>query len=171
MNEEFRKPYEYEEEKRGLLLLFVIMIAVVDILPTLSFMARFYDVFQDNQILRVFLIAVCILFILYTVYTGFICFTLNKKLVALSKLYLIIQAIFSVACYVLLFLSIADYESLIGIGTIQYETFGEMLCWELLYPLAYITVFTGAWYLYFVKSKRCKEFLKSNNTELPLTDR
>lgn len=166
MNEEFRKPFEYEEEKRGLLLLFVIMISVVDILPTLSFMARFYDVFADNQILRVILIALCILFILYTVVTGYICFTLNKKLVALSKLYLMIQAIFTAACYVLLFFSIADYESLIGIGTIQYTTFGEMLTWELLFPLAYIAVFTVAWYLYFIKSKRCKELLKNNNTDL-----
>jgi hypothetical protein len=161
VNEEFRKPFEYEEEKRGLILLFIIMIVVIDILPTLSFMARFYDVFADHQILRVFLVAVCILFILYTVFTAYICYTLNKKLVTLSKLYLIIQAIFTAACYVLLFFSIADYDSLIGIGTIQYETFGEMLTWELLFPLAYIAVFTVGWYLYFIKSKRCKELLKS----------
>lgn len=161
MNEEFRKPFEYEEEKRGLLLLFIIMIVVIDILPTLSFMARFYEVFGDNRVLSTFLIAVCILFVLYTVFTAFICFTLNKKLVAMSKLYLIIQAIFSAACYVLLFFSIADYDSLIGIGTTQYETFGEMLSWELLLPLAYIAVFTVAWYLYFIKSKRCKELLRS----------
>ncbi len=160
MNEEFRKPFEYEEEKRGLLLVFIIMIAVIDILPTLSFMARFYDVFGNNRILQVFLIAVCILFILYTVFTAYICYTLNKKLVALSKLYLMIQAVFTAACYILLFFSIADYDSLIGIGTIQYETFGEMLTWELLLPLAYIAVFTVGWYLYFIKSRRCKELLK-----------
>ncbi len=161
MNEEFRKPFEYEEEKRGLLLLFVIMIVVIDILPTLSFMARFYDVFEDNRILQTVLITSCILFILYTLITAGICFTLNKRLVALSKLYLIIQAVFSAACYALLFFSIADYDNMIGIGTTQYQSFGELLSWELLFPLAYIAVFTVAWYLYFVKSKRCKELLRS----------
>ncbi len=161
MDQEFRKPFEYEEEKRGLLLLFVIMILVIDILPTLSFMARFYEAFKENVLLRTVLIAICILFILYTVVTAVICFTLNKNTVTWSKLYLIIQAVFSAACYTILFFTIADYENMIGIGTIQYKSFIEMLSWELLFPFAYIVVFTVAWYMYFIKSKRCKEFLKS----------
>jgi glucan phosphoethanolaminetransferase (alkaline phosphatase superfamily) len=161
VDQEFRKPFEYEEEKRGLLLLFVIMILVIDILPTLSFMARFYEAFDDNRSLSTVLIAICAIFILYTVFIAVICFTLNKNLVAMSKLYLIIQAVFSATCYAILFFSIADYDNLIGIGTTQYESFGEMLSWELLFPLAYIAVFTAAWYLYFIKSKRCKELIKN----------
>lgn len=161
MDEEFRKPYEYEEEKRGLILLFAMMIIVIDILPTLSFIARLYDAFSHIRALGIGLVVIGILFILYTVFTAAVCITLNKKLVTLAKLYLIIQAVYTAACYVILFFYSLENENMIGTGPDQYQTFGEMLTWELLSPLVYIAVFTVGWFLYFIKSKRCKEFLKN----------
>ncbi len=162
MDEEFRKPYEYEEEKKGFLLLFVIMILVTVILQTLSFISRFYDAYQQVPVLRNVLMILGILCILFTIFTAILCFTLNKQLVAISKLYLIIQAVFSIVCYLLLFIDRVRNEQLVGTGQAQYKSFGEMLSWELLFPITYIAVFTVAWYLYFIKSKRCKEITNAS---------
>ncbi len=167
MDEDFRKPFEYEEEKKGLLLLFIIMIVVIDILPTLSFIARFYDTFKHIPIIGIGHMVIGILFILFTIVTAVICFTLNRHMVTLAKLYLIIQAVYMVFCNLILFLYTVDYENMTGIGTIQYQSYRELMFWEVLFPLLYISVFTVSWYLYFVKSKRCKEFLKSKASQLP----
>ncbi|MBH1940295.1 hypothetical protein I5677_05220 [Mobilitalea sibirica] len=160
MDEEFRKPYEYNEEKRGFILLFVIMILLIDILQILSFNSQIYEIFKSVPVLAIGFMVMGILFILFTVFTAATCFMLRRNMVIISKNYLIVRAVFSTISVLIIYIHRINNENLIGGGVDQYQTNGEMLMGELIIPLSYVLVFSIVWYLYFLRSKRCKEISK-----------
>ena len=160
MDEDFRKPYEYEEEKRGFILLFVIMLLIIDTLQSISFSVQLYNYYKNIPFLCIGITVLGILSILYTIYIAAISYKLKKTMVTEAKRYLIIRAVFSSGSYIILYFNIIKNENLVGNGIDQYKTFVEMLLWELIIPLAYILFFSIGWYLYFVKSKRCKRLEK-----------
>ena len=156
MDNEYRKPYEYEEEKRGLILLFIIMILVVDILQTLSFASQENKYLGHNKLLSISFNIMAVLFILYIICTVVIVYKMKGRFVLAAKRYLIIRTIFSLANFFIVFYGILKNENLIGEAQDQYRTQGNMLLWELVIPLFYIISFSVVWYMYFTFSKKCK---------------
>lgn len=156
MDSEYRKPYEYEEEKRGLILLFVIMILAIDILQTLSFASLENKYLGHMKILGISLYIMAMIFIIYIIYTAVIVFKMKGNFVLAAKRYIIIRTIFSLFNFLIIFLNILKHEKLIGEAQDQYQSVGVMLLWELFIPLFYIISFSLVWYLYFTYSKRCR---------------
>ncbi|MDF2943633.1 MAG: hypothetical protein K0S01_2491 [Herbinix sp.] len=157
--DEFRKPYEYEEEKRGVILLFVIMLISVDIFLTLSYTVQVYGILKHIPTLGIGFMVIGILFILFILFTAITCYKLKKNMVTIAKTYLIVRAVFTICSLLIVFFNSFSNESMIGNGTKQYRTVNELIFTVLLAPLAYDLVFSIAWYLYFLKSKRCKELV------------
>lgn len=156
MDSEYRKPYEYEEEKRGLIQIFIAMILVVDILQTLSFAAQENKYLGNITLIKIIIDVQAVLFILYIIYTSVVVYRMKEKFVSAAKRYLIIRTIFSLGNLFIVFYNILKHEKLIGKGLDQYGTTGNMLLWELGLPLFYIISFSLGWYLYFTFSKRCR---------------
>jgi hypothetical protein len=161
MDEMFRKPFEYEEEKRGLIILFIIMLIVIDTLQTFSFTTQLYEAYQNSALRTVFVI-LCILSILSMLFTAVNCSKMRKKMLPIAKLYLLIRVIYYVGCVILLYIYSVNHLHLIGEGEGRYSTEGQMIFGELVVPFAYILAFSIGWYLYFIKSKRCRELLKKS---------
>lgn len=161
MDEDFKKPFEYHEEKRGFILVFILTLITFDILQTLSLSTQVNEAFQSILALRIFFMVLSSLFVIFTFYTALNCYRLRKNLVIMSKIYLIVRAIIS-TCYVFI---IYNYRTtqlhLVGNGQGQYPTVKAMIVGELVIPLAYVIVFSLIWYLYFSLSKRCKELVKN----------
>jgi len=155
--DDFSKPYEYNEEKIGLILLFVIMIVSIDTFLGLSLTVQAYGVLKHIPALAIGYIVLGTLFVLLIIVTAVICYKLKPYLVTLSKVYLLVRTIFMACSTIMLFLFDVNNKSLIGNGPNHYKTVGELTFSILIAPLAYLLLFTVAWYLYFVKSKRCKE--------------
>lgn len=160
MDQEFRKPFEYDEEKRGLILLFVIMLIAIDSLQTLTFILRFYEYFQNIPVIGIGFMVLGILFMLFTFFTAFVCFRLKKSMVSVSKKYLVVRAIVTAGSIITLFLYAVNNDKMVGNGLVQYKSTGEMIAWELIMPFVYLLTFSVGWYLYFTKSKRCKEIVR-----------
>jgi hypothetical protein len=161
MDEEFRKPYEYHEEKRGFILVFILTLITFDILQTLSLSAQVNEVFKSVPVVRIFFLILSVLFVIFTLYTAVICYQLKQKLVKVSKLYLIIRAIISTGYVVIIYVYRISRVHLVGDGQQQYKTVNEMVIGELIIPLAYVIVFSVIWYVYFILSKRCKNLVKN----------
>lgn len=162
MDEEFRKPYEYNEEKRGFILVFILILITFDILQTLSLAAQVNEVFKNVTVLRIFFLIISVMFVIFTFYTAINCYRLKKNLVKMSKIYLIIRAVIS-ACYVvIIYCYRTTHEHLVGEGQQQYKTLNDMVIGELIIPLAYVMGFSIIWYLYFTLSKRCKRIISQN---------
>jgi hypothetical protein len=159
MDEEFRKPYEYNEEKRGFILVFILTLITFDILQTLSLTAQVNEAFKTVPIVRILFLILSVLFILFTLYTAMICYQLKKNLVKVSKLYLIVRAIISTCYVVVIYVYRISRVHLVGDGQQQYKTVNEMVIGELIIPLAYVMVFSMIWYIYFTLSKRCKSLV------------
>ncbi len=162
MDEEFRKPYEYNEEKRGFILVFILTLITFDILQTLSLSAQVNEAFKAIPVIRIAFLLISSLFVIFTLYTAMNCYRLKKNLVKASKIYLIVRSIIS-SCYVIIiYVYRTSREHLVGDGQQQYQTVNEMVIGELIIPLAYVIAFSVIWYVYFTLSKRCKKLVGQN---------
>jgi hypothetical protein len=149
--DEFRKPYEYTEEKRGFILLFIIMLLTIDILQAPLYIVQGYGSFKHIPVLSISFAVVSILYLLFLLFTAMTCYKMKKNLVAVSKAYLIVRTIFLVSCVIILFINVSNIK--------DYETAVEYYFRELIAPLAFELVLSIGWYLYFLKSKRCRELV------------
>lgn len=156
MDSDFRKPFEYEEEKKGLIRLFVIMIIVVDTIQTLSIASQEYKYLGYISLLGKGFFVIAVIFILYIIYTAVVVFKMKNNFVIVAKTYIVIRTVFTLANFVIVFINILKHEKLIGDAIDQYQSVNEMMVWELLIPLLYILSFSVLWYLYFTYSKRCR---------------
>lgn len=159
----FRKPFEYEEEKRGFIHVFIIMLLVLDTQLTLSYIAQVYGTYKHLPILRMGYMAIGILFFLFILTTIVICSKMKKGMVKLSKIYLIVRTVFLICGVGLVYMNARNNENLIGNGSQRYRTVGDMVLGVFILPLASILVFSIGWYLYFSLSKRCKELRKKTS--------
>ncbi|MDD4113409.1 MAG: hypothetical protein PHC56_10330, partial [Herbinix sp.] len=89
MDSEFRKPFEFEEEKKGLVLLFVIMILAIDTLQTLSFATQESKYLENTPILGIASLIIGGMFVLYIIYTTVIVFRMKGNYVVAAKRYII----------------------------------------------------------------------------------
>ena len=160
MDDEFRKPYEYNEEKRGFILVFILTLITFDILQTLSLSAQVNEAFKAIPGLRIFFMVISFVFVIYTIYTAINCYRLKKNIVIMSKIYLIVRAIISTGYVIIIFFYRTTHVYLVGEGENQYPTVNEMVFGELIIPLAYVIAFSAIWYIYFTLSRRCKELVK-----------
>lgn len=157
MNDEYSKPYEYEEEKKGLIIMFVAMILGIDTLQTIFFAVQENKYMGHISMLRIAIPIISSIFILYIIYTAIFVFRMKNNFVTAAKRYIIIRTIFSLFSYIIIFLNRLKYENLIGESEGSYQSVAFMLYIELLMPLIFVMLFCVAWYLYFTYSKRCKK--------------
>lgn len=163
MDEDFRKPYEYNEEKRGFILVFILTLLTFDILQTLSLSVQVNEAFKTVPAIRIIFLVMSVMFMIFTFYTALNCYRLKRNLVRMSKLYLIVRAIISTGYVVIIYFYRTSNVHLIGEGQQQYRTIKEMVLAELIIPLAYVMVFSVIWYLYFTLSRRCKRLVSQND--------
>lgn len=158
--DDFRKPYEYTEEKRGFILLFVIMLITIEILQAAILIVPTYFELSNKPPLGTAFLALGILYLVFNLFTAIICYKLNKKLIAVSKAFLIVRTVFLSSCLLIRFFNNVDLKNLIGFDK-QYYSIFELLSTTLFFPLACLLAFSIGWYLYFIKSKRCKELIQN----------
>lgn len=154
MDNDFRKPYEYDDDERGLILVFVIMILAIDILMTIYSASRFYLKFEQPIALRIVAIVTTVLFLIYIIATAVTCYKMKKNLVTTAKRYLIVRTALSICYLAVLFVKNISDRRLVGGKADQYRSMSEMVTWELIVPLSYTFLFILFWYRYFTKSKR-----------------
>lgn len=159
--DDFRKPYEYNEEKRGLILLFIIMIITIDIYQAPLYIMPTYGELKQIPAIRIAFMVISILYILFILFTVITCYKLKKNMVTTSKAYLIVRAVIMCCCIIILFFYNVNIKNKMGYGR-KYSTVSQLFIMELIAPLAFVLVFSIGWYLYFLKSKRCKELVKNN---------
>lgn len=152
--DEFRKPFEYDDEKRGLLMLFIIMITVVDGSIAIALTLQVYRILSHLPAVSIAFLVIAVSFFLFMLFTAVNCYRLKRTTAKVSKIYLIIRALFTVFSIVMVYINNVGNESLIGNGPRQFQSIEELTNVCLVYPLAYTLLFSGIWYFYFLRSKR-----------------
>jgi hypothetical protein len=162
MDDEFRKPYEYEEERiGGFLLFFVIMLVAVDSFITVALVYQGYLALMLMPAISIAFLVVSALYALTLLSTVVLCYKTKKSMIKVSKAFLIIRAVFTTLCLVIIYQNVLADPGAVGTGANQFSSVFELTMIVFVLPLIYMLSFSGIWYLYFSKSKKCAELVKA----------
>lgn len=161
---EFNKPYEYEEESRGIVFFFVLMIITFDLLIPIFYITEVPQALSHNLAARVSYIILSAVYLLAVPVTAFQCYKLKRTMVLTAKIYLIIRTVFYVTCIIIQYQYHLKYGNMIGKFK-RYSTIAQFRQLELYLPLVYVMITCGGWFLYFIFSKKCKA-IKEGKTAL-----
>jgi hypothetical protein len=156
---EFQKPYEYTEDKKGAILYFVIMLISLDVLFGVTYTVQVGRAFREAPFLYYCSFAIHILYLLFILYTAITCFRLKKNLVITSKIFIIFKTVYSTVCAIIVFFNAIQVEGGIG-GSMSEDKISILALQILIVPLTCVYFTSIVWFLYFSKSKRCKEIAK-----------
>lgn len=156
--DEFRKPYEYMEEKgiSGFLLLLFFMLITAE--PLFGVFAAYFGYYSMEKfgILRICFFCAAIIYILFSVFTAV---AVRKKFgsaVAITKVFLVYRLVFLIP-----YLCLNVYQQIKEIPYektyIEYSKLYDSIVTSFVINIAYVVVFSVAWYLYLKKSKKVGE--------------
>jgi hypothetical protein len=160
--DDFKKPYEYEEEKKGFILAFVIMLIAFDMPISLFHIVQAYNIINRVSAFGTVFLIICILFLIFLLLTSVFCYRLWKNMVTIAKTYLIVDAVFTTFCTFTIFIYNLGIKGQIGKNG-QYTSVFAMTAVLLIMPLVILFGFCGGWYLYFTRSKKIKEFVNKSS--------
>lgn len=162
MDDEFRKPYEYEEERiGGFLLFFVIMLVAVDSFITVALVYQGYLALKPMPAISIAFLVMSAFYVLALLFTVVLCYKTKKSMIKVSKAFLIIRAVFTTLCLVIIYQNVLADPGAVGTGANQFSSVFELTMIVFVLPLIYMLSFSGIWYLYFTKSKKCAKLVKS----------
>jgi hypothetical protein len=84
-------------------------------------------------------------------------------MIKVSKVFLVVRAIFTTLFLVIIYLNNLADPSPSERATINSKAFLSLHMIVFVLPLVYMLFFSGIWYLYFSKSKKCAELVKSKD--------
>ncbi len=154
---EFRKSYEYEEEKGigGLLMFFFVMLLSVEVLLALLILVQGYAVLKSLPYLGPAFLALGIGYLVLILFTCVALRRMSRYAAVVSRLFLVARVLFLTPVYVLLYTSFSRNPRIVS----GFRSPGEILLVGLVVPLAYILSFSGLWYWYFSSSRRVRHFV------------
>jgi hypothetical protein len=161
MNEmnEFRKPYEYEEEKgvSGWLMVFYVMLLVFETLLGLITLIQgylFLNFLKFSPWMSLAYLALGSVNFLLLIFTLVALQKIPKYAIQISKIFLFVRAVFlTIACLVIYTVVSKDFRIVQNFSSKSYFYLSYLGI-----PLAYILGFSICWFWYFSKSKKVKSY-------------
>ena len=155
---EFRKPYEYMEEKgiSGFLLLYFLMLLAVETVLGVITLSYGYDLLSGNRVLGAIIIGMSAFYILFSLFSSIVLKKLKKFAVKVSKVFLVFRVVYLIPYLIL--------NTISQIGAIPYDREHEMYSTMLgniivtsVISLLLIVAFSIGWYIYLNRSKKVRE--------------
>ena len=160
--DEFRKPYEYDEDKgiNGLLMVYFFLLIVEEVI--LGIIAFFfgYSRLPENRWFGV-IIWLAVFYIVFALFSAIILRCEKKFAIKVSKAFLIFRFLFLVP-FLFLHTNIRIAEIPYEVGHEMYERAYNSIISTSIISMAYIVAFSVCWYIYFLKSKKVKELFPDN---------
>jgi len=160
MLDEFRKPYEYEEETGFIwpVRLFCILLIFVEMFLGIMFLFQLNKYLGSNPIFNNTAIVLTVLYMVYILVTIiFLLKNVKKYALKIAKSYLIGRLVYLVPSIIVIFSFTVNDPSAVGSGNGKFQSVTDIILRLLMVPLIYILAFSISWYIYFTKSKRIKK--------------
>ena len=167
--DEFRKSFEYFEEKGVggiLLILFLMLISLEPFIGILSAAAG-YNAFPDSKVFTLILISAAV-YILLALFSGIVLKKLRSYAVAAIKVFLVYRMVFLAPILII--------NMRFQIGTIPYaKTFSQYsieynsAISSFAVSIAYAVIFSIGWYIYLNQSKKVHELFPPRKSDIKLT--
>lgn len=159
MMDEFRKPYEYEEETGVIwpVRIFCILLISLEAFLCIIFIFQLNDFLARISVAQTIARVLTLLFVVYILVTLIFLLKLERHALIIAKSYLIARLFYLIPSIIVIFLYTISDKNAIGIGYGKFESETDIIVMVLVTPLIYILLFSISWYIYFNKSKRIKE--------------
>ncbi len=161
--DEFRKPYEYEEDKgiSGLLLVYFFMLLAEESLLGVIVFFFGYSRLPENKWFNMILICMAVFYTLFSVFSAIVLKLEKKCAVKVSKIFLIYRFAFMVP-YLIFNTNIRIAEIPYSVGYELYERAYHSIINSFIISVSYIVIFSVGWYIYLIRSRKVKEIFADN---------
>ena len=158
MDDGFRKPYEYMEEKgvSGFLLIYFLMLLAVETPLGIITLFYGYNLLSGNRVLGTIIMGISVFYILFALFSSIVLKKLKKFAVRVSKVFLVFRAVYLIPYLI--------FNTIIQIREIPYGRNHEMYSKMLgniivtsVISLLLIAAFSVEWYIYLNISKKVRE--------------
>ena len=156
--DEFRKPYEYMEEKgiSGFLLIYFLMLLAVETGLGVITLFNGYELLPGNRVFDTVIMGISVFYILFSLFSAIVLKTLKKFAVRVSKVFLVFRAVYLTPYLIL--------NTISQIRKIPYDRDHEMYSQMLgsiivssVISLLLIVAFSVGWYIYLNRSKKIRK--------------
>jgi ABC-type enterochelin transport system permease subunit len=156
--DDFRKPYEYEDEKgiSGLLLVYFIMLLAEESLLGAISVSFGYNILAENRVLGISIMCISAFYMLFSVYSAVVLKLLKKYALKVSKIFLVFRFIYMIPYLALNTISQIKeipYEK----DYVLYAAMHRSIIISFIISISFIIVFSAGWYTYLKKSRKVKE--------------
>ncbi len=157
--DEFRKPYEYEEDRKvsGLILLFCILLVAGELFIGISTLTQGYQLLRSTPAQAIPFTAFGLFYLAAILFTDYALYKLPGSALKITRLFLIYRLIYLTLAIVVIFSIRAGDPRSIGPSIYQFRTREALIQSALIIPMAYTWLFTLIWYPYFLRSKRVRK--------------
>ena len=156
--DDFKKPYEYDDENgvSGLLLLYFIMLLAEESLLGILSLSYGYNLLPVNKVMGIILMSIAVFYVLFSVYSAIVLKLLKKYALKVSKVFLIFRFIYMIPYLIVNTISqINDIP--FSIDSEKYASMYSSIIVAFIISLAFIIAFGVGWYIYLNKSKKVRE--------------
>ncbi len=163
--DEFKKPYEYFEEKGVggiLLVLFFMLISVEPFMGILS-IALGNNAFPNFKIFLPVFVTLSVVYIIYSLLSGIFLKKLYSFAIASLKVFLVYRLIYLVPVLIISMryqIDTIPYAKTYG----QYQVAYNSIISSFWISILYAFIFSIGWYIYLVKSKKVQELFPKKRT-------
>lgn len=169
--DEFRKPFEYFEEKGVggiLLVLFFMLISVEPLLGILS-IAVGYNAYPDSKVFTTILIILSSGFIIFSLFSGIVLKKLFRFAVSALKVFLVYRLLYLIPVLIISMrfqIVSIPYEKTSPLYANQYSS----VITSFVISISYVVVFSAGWFIYLVKSKKVQELFPQTKPGIKLAE-
>jgi hypothetical protein len=153
--DEFKKPYEYFEEKgvHGILLiLFFMLISIEPFMGILSLSVG-YNSFTDSKTFMSVFIVLSAAYVLFAVFSGIVLKMLKSFAIAVTKVFLVYRVIYLIPILIFSMRYQIETISIESDYALQYNS----IITSFMVSISYAVVFSAGWYIYLNKSRKVHE--------------
>jgi hypothetical protein len=168
--DEFRKPYEYYEEKgvSGFLLIYFLMLLAEESLLGIIAMFMGYNLLAENRVTGMIIMAISGFYILFAVYSAIVLKLLRKYAVKVSKVFLVSRLFYMIPY--LIFNTVSQIKEIPYDKDIEmYAVMYRSIINSFIISLSLIIAFSVGWYIYLKRSRKVRELFPvgSDSSEAP----
>ena len=168
--DEFKKPYEYFEEKGvgGLLLiLFFMLISLEPFLGILS-VAVGYNAYPDSKVFIPVFVTLSAVYITFALFSGIVLKKLYSFAVVATKVFLVYRLIYLVPILIINMrfqVATIPFEKTYSKYAIEYNS----IMTSFVISMSYAVIFSIGWFIYLVMSKKVQELFPQKKTGLNIS--
>jgi len=157
--DEFRKPYEYEDETGFIwpVRIFCILLLFVEMFLSVIYLFQLNEVLSDISLVQLVARILTFSIMVYILVTLIFLLKVAKHALKIAKSYLIARLVYFIPSVIVVFSYAINNKNSISFGIAKFQSLGNLILMLLVTPLFYVLSFSISWYIYFTKSKRVNE--------------